>query len=115
MIVWDEAKRKTNLEKHGLDFADAGLVYESPRKITFQSPRKGEARKHDIAMVAVREPRISCTQRWTGQRVRLSLKERRKKRDDATKFYRKSRGGGGAPWAGWEGSCKLRYAPRDFL
>ena len=53
MIVWDEAKRKTNLEKHGLDFADAGLVYESPRKITFQSPRKGEARKQDIAMVAV--------------------------------------------------------------
>jgi uncharacterized DUF497 family protein len=23
MIVWDEAKRKTNLEKHGLDFVDA--------------------------------------------------------------------------------------------
>ena len=54
MIVWDEAKRKTNLEKHGLDFADAVLVYENPRKITFQSPRKGEARKQDIAMVAVR-------------------------------------------------------------
>jgi uncharacterized DUF497 family protein len=54
MIVWDEAKRKTNLEKHGLDFADAGLVYENPCKITFQSPRKGEARKQDIAMVAIR-------------------------------------------------------------
>lgn len=25
---WDEAKRATNLEKHGLDFADAQLVYE---------------------------------------------------------------------------------------
>ena len=54
MIVWDEAKRKTNLEKHGLDFADADMVYEDPRKITFQSPRKGEAREQDIAMVAVR-------------------------------------------------------------
>lgn len=55
MIVWDEAKRKTNLEKHGLDFADAGLVYESPSKVTFQSPRKGEARKQDIAMVVRRK------------------------------------------------------------
>ncbi len=53
MLVWDEAKRKTNLQKHGLDFADAGLVYDNPNKITFQSPRKGKARKQDIAMVAV--------------------------------------------------------------
>jgi uncharacterized protein (DUF4415 family) len=44
MIVWDEAKRKTNLEKHGLDFADADMVYENPRKITFQSPRKWRER-----------------------------------------------------------------------
>jgi uncharacterized DUF497 family protein len=51
MIVWDEAKRKTNLEKHGLDFADAYLVFNNPNKVTFQSPRKGEARRQDIAMV----------------------------------------------------------------
>jgi len=54
MIVWDEAKRKTNLEKHGLDFADAYLVFDNPNKITFQSSRKGEARKQDIAMVEIR-------------------------------------------------------------
>jgi uncharacterized DUF497 family protein len=42
------------LQKHGLDFADAGLVYDNPSKITFESPRKGEARKQDIAMVVVR-------------------------------------------------------------
>ena len=90
MIVWDEAKRKTNLEKHGLHFADAGLVYESPGKITFQSPRKGEARKQDIAMVAVRDPRISCTQHRTGQRVRLSFKERRMNFREPVKPRRKS-------------------------
>lgn len=26
-VVWDEAKRRTNLRKHGLDFADAEAVY----------------------------------------------------------------------------------------
>jgi uncharacterized DUF497 family protein len=71
----DETKRRTNLEKHGLDFADADLVYENPGKITFQSPRKGEARKQDIAMVAASDPRISCTQRSTEPRVRLSLRK----------------------------------------
>jgi len=26
-MIWDETKRLTNLEKHHLDFADAGLSY----------------------------------------------------------------------------------------
>lgn len=26
-IVWDEPKRRSNLEKHGLDFADLDLVF----------------------------------------------------------------------------------------
>ncbi|HYK37000.1 BrnT family toxin [Alloacidobacterium sp.] len=51
MIVWDEAKRHANLAKHGLDFADAHLVYENPEKVTFSSHRNAEGRKLDIAMV----------------------------------------------------------------
>jgi hypothetical protein len=50
-FLWDEAKRKANLEKHGLDFADAYLVYESPDKLTIISIRPSENRKMDIAMV----------------------------------------------------------------
>lgn len=51
MIVWDEAKRQANLVKHGLDFADAHLVYENPEKVTFSSNRNAEDRKLDVAMV----------------------------------------------------------------
>lgn len=51
MIVWDERKRAANLAKHGLDFADVWRVYESPSKLTFESARKGEDRKLDLAMV----------------------------------------------------------------
>jgi hypothetical protein len=51
MIVWDERKRQTNLVKHGLDFADAYLVYDNPEKVTFSSPRGGEDRKLDVAIV----------------------------------------------------------------
>ena len=53
-FVWDEAKRQSNLAKHGLDFQDAGLVYDSPDKLTFHSERQGEGRKIDIAMIALK-------------------------------------------------------------
>lgn len=51
MIVWDERKRAVNLAKHGLDFEDASRVYDSPLKLTFESPRKGEGRKLDLATI----------------------------------------------------------------
>ena len=51
MIEWDERKRAANLAKHGFDFADAWQVYESPAKVTFESMRKAEIRKLDVAPV----------------------------------------------------------------
>ena len=48
MIVWDERKRQTNLAKHGLDFADAYLVYDNPEKVTLLSPRGAEERAMDL-------------------------------------------------------------------
>ena len=51
VIVWDERKRAANLAKHGLDFADAWRVHESLSKLTFESARKDEDRKLDLAMV----------------------------------------------------------------
>ncbi|MES2868998.1 MAG: BrnT family toxin [Pseudomonadota bacterium] len=53
MIVYDEAKRQANLAKHGLDLADAGLVYDAPNKITLCSPRQDENRLMDVAMIEV--------------------------------------------------------------
>jgi len=32
MFVWDEAKRRLNLRKHGIDFADAETIF---RGVTF--------------------------------------------------------------------------------
>jgi uncharacterized protein len=53
MIVCDEAKRQINIVKHGLDLVDAGLVYDAPNKVTLESPRRGEDRRMDIALVEV--------------------------------------------------------------
>lgn len=53
MITYDEAKRQANLAKHGLDLADAALVYDAPNKVTLASTRNDEVRLVDIAMVEV--------------------------------------------------------------
>lgn len=54
MYVWDEAKRKSNLKKHGLDFRDAWLVYENPNKCTYDASRYDEYRLMDVAMAIVK-------------------------------------------------------------
>ena len=51
MIVWDEKKRQANLEKHGLDFLRADLVFNDPNKVTFSLSRGNEPRFLDVAMV----------------------------------------------------------------
>jgi uncharacterized protein len=54
VYVWDEAKRKSNLKKHGLDFKDAYLVYESPNKCTYDASREDEFRLMDVALAVVK-------------------------------------------------------------
>jgi uncharacterized protein len=36
-FVWDEAKRRRNLRKHGVDFADLPAVFSRPRLIEFDA------------------------------------------------------------------------------
>jgi uncharacterized protein len=50
---WDEAKRKANLRKHGLDFFVAHLVYESPNKVTYRLREIPEQRFLDVAFVEI--------------------------------------------------------------
>ena len=51
-ISWDEAKRKANIAKHGLDFADASRVFESPMAL-FEDDRQdyGEQRMIGIGLL----------------------------------------------------------------
>ena len=53
MITYDETKRQPDIIKHDLDFMDAGLVYDSPNKVTLSSARENEKRMMDIALLDV--------------------------------------------------------------
>jgi len=51
-MIWDETKRRINLEKHQLDFADAGLVLLNRYRLEFESVRNGQVRRQTFAYVA---------------------------------------------------------------
>lgn len=50
-ILWDEAKRQVNLDKHGLDFIDAVMALDSPFRLDIESVRAGEQRTQSFAYV----------------------------------------------------------------
>jgi uncharacterized DUF497 family protein len=50
-MEWDELKRKANLKKHGLDFADAGCVLENPFRLDVDVIRNQEHRVQSFAYV----------------------------------------------------------------
>lgn len=83
MYEWDEAKRESNLKKHGLDFRDAYLVYDNPLKSTFHVRRGIESRFQDVALVEVAGNILSLVYVLRGLNVRvisLRLASRRERR-----------------------------------
>jgi uncharacterized protein len=51
---WDERKRLSNAEKHGLDFLDADQVFRGPH-FHYRSPRHQEERWVTVGMLDGRE------------------------------------------------------------
>ncbi len=84
MYEWDEKKRLANIEKHGLDFADAHLVYENPAKVTIDTAFKAERRQQDLAIVEAVDGMLSLVYVRRRNYIRVisfrpaSRKERRK-------------------------------------
>ena len=73
---WDETKRQANLEKHGVDFLDAALIFEG-ETLTKTDDRKdyGEVREVSLGMVdkvvycvthTKRDNRIRLISAWKG-------------------------------------------------
>ena len=50
-LIWDEAKRRANLAKHGLDFEDAAWVLESRYRLDVTMVRHGELRTLSFSYV----------------------------------------------------------------
>lgn len=86
MITWDEEKRATNLEKHGLDFAAAEAVFDGP-VITAEDSRLayGEQRINLIGLLRGVVVYMTYTERDGDPHI-ISL--RPATRHEATQYFR---------------------------
>jgi uncharacterized DUF497 family protein len=89
VYVWNEAKRKSNLKKHGLDFGDAHLVYENPNKCTYDASREDEYRLMDVALAVIKGRVLTLVYAELGDDVRVisfrnaSREERQRYEEDS--------------------------------
>lgn len=49
-VVWDPAKARENLRKHGVDFADAAVALEDENALTVEDRDHGEQRFKTLCM-----------------------------------------------------------------
>lgn len=83
---WDERKRLANLKKHGLDFFDAGAVFNSSHVIT-ASPHSSEERFLAIGTFEGRFVTVIYTMRGEAIRVISFRRARHEERDTYQKLY----------------------------
>ena len=85
---WNEAKRASNLRKHGIDFADAKGVFDGPVFIR-RSDRHGEIRYQVLGIVEGREAAVACAVEGTLCRI---ISARRARRDERREYHRRLAG-----------------------
>jgi uncharacterized DUF497 family protein len=51
LFEWDEAKRRSNITKHGIDFQRALQMFDGRPRLDIGSPRRGEERSLSVAIL----------------------------------------------------------------
>jgi uncharacterized DUF497 family protein len=70
MFVWDEAKRRLNLRKHGIDFADAGKIF---RGVTFtaEDTREGYGEQRFLTLGLLADQVVSIAHTEQDEEIRI--------------------------------------------
>ena len=69
MLEWDEAKRFTNMERRGLDFADTDLMFDGRPVATAPSRRNSEGRFVSTTEIQGKLCTVVCLWRDENQRI----------------------------------------------
>lgn len=70
VIEWDAAKARTNLTKHGIDFADAATVLSDEQALTVPDEAAAEERCVTTGMDSLGRVLV-VVYTWRGERARL--------------------------------------------
>ena len=70
MFVWDEAKRRLNLRKHGIDFADANRIF---RGVTFtaEDTREDYGEQRFLTLGLLEDQVVSVAHTEQGEEIRI--------------------------------------------
>jgi uncharacterized protein len=88
MFEWDEEKRQRNIEKHNLDFLDAGLLFDGRPVITGTSDNVAETRFVTVGKIG---PKF-YTVIWTWRAMARRIISFRRARDVEERAYRHAHG-----------------------
>jgi hypothetical protein len=67
---WDDAKNQANRRKHGLDFADAPLVFAG-QKLTFEDPRHSEGEQRYLTVGTLAGRMVITAHTFRGDATRI--------------------------------------------
>ena len=68
---WDEEKAKENLEKHGIDFADAATAFEDTMALTMPDPASEKEERFVTLGTDALERLLVIAYTWRDDRIRL--------------------------------------------
>jgi uncharacterized DUF497 family protein len=70
MFVWDEAKRRLNLRKHGIDFADAEKIFQGVT-FTAEDTREDYGERRFLTLGLLEDQVVSVTHTEQGEEIRI--------------------------------------------
>ena len=84
-FTWDEVKRKRNLKDHGLDFVDAGRVFEGPT-FTYEDDRFRYDEQRLVTLGVLEGIPVSIVHTETKDRIHVISFRKATKRETAILF-----------------------------
>jgi uncharacterized protein len=84
--LWDEAKRQANLSKHGLDFADAEMVFAGPM-VLFEDGRVDYGEQRMIGIGLLETVVVLIVHVESDDSIRI-ISMRKAESDETDLFYR---------------------------
>ena len=78
---WDEEKAKENLEKHGIDFADAATAFSDTMALTMPDPASDEEDRFVTLGTDALERLLVISYTWREDRIRLISARRATRRE----------------------------------
>ena len=85
MFTWDEAKRRSNLRKHGIDFADAESIFRG-FTLTAEDIREGYGERRFLTLGLLGDQVVSVAHTERGEDIRI-ISIRKATRHEASFYF----------------------------